>query len=515
MESKFSTFLKSKSLNITLNSPFISTEFCPKVEQQVRDILNNWINDEAVRRVWVEWITIDWKESLDLDDAIWAEKTKEWYCVWIHISDVAETIKLLSPLDLEAFKRTTSIYRKDNIINMFPKELANWLLSLNEDSDKKTMTLQIDLDKNWLVKNSSFYESKFKNIKKYNYDSFWEDYLNKDSTHYKTLHLLKEISDKLIINRLKNGAIFLYTDEDRRMFLWQKDQVDDDYSYSKKISHDIIWSLMILANKTTWEYLSNKWVNAIFKQHLKLDEKSFYTYKQWEHVWLWISNYTHFTSPIRRYVDVVIHRILKSIERWEDFPYNIFDLESIASHSNNTRLKIEIIWSHIDFEYKWKKFLEKTRAKLGRNPEVFEMKDFIRHTIHNNIKIPICMKDAIKEKIENSSVSTWSWVIWIILFWKDTDLKVFLKEKILNDNMITSSKILNILSQTQILRWEKTIFEIIEVERHNMFTCEVYLHWNKISWYSMYVWKLWNISIIKWIIRKKVITKVFDYFINI
>lgn len=511
MKSRLSEHLHPESFNST----FISTEFSPYVKNQVNNILNHWINDQAVRRVGVEAITIDWINSLDLDDAIWAEKTKTWYCIWIHISDVAEAIPLFSPLDREALQRTTSIYRRDHIINMFPDQLSNWILSLDENGIKKTMTLQIDLDNQGNVKTSSFYESNFRNLKRYNYESFWEDYGNRDSVNHSTLHLFKEISDKLIINRLKNGSVFWFMEDDRRLFLWQKEHSNSNITYGEKISHSIIESFMVLANTTVWDYLVKKWENAIFKQHLWLDERSFYIQKYWKHIWLWVQNYTHFTSPIRRYVDIVIHRIIKAIERGEELPYGLCDLKFISEHVNNTRWKIETIGAHIDFEFKWKQFLEKTENRLGRSPEVFEMKHFIRNNIHKKWKMPNCMKNAIKEKIEISPITTWFWAVWVILFWKDKDMKVFLKEKLLNDNFTKPAKILNILAQTQILSWEKTIFEVRETEEHNKFTSEVYLHWSKISGYSMNTWKLWDINFVKWNVRKKVVERVFDYFIGL
>jgi len=493
---------------------FMSTSFSPYAQNQVHNILNHGIFDQAVSRVWVEAITIDWSESLDLDDAIWAEKTKNWYCVWIHIADVAEAIPLFSPLDREALQRTTSIYRRDHIINMFPNELSNGPLSLDENWVKKTMTLQIDLDDSGHVLRSSFYESHFKNLKRYDYQSFWEDYENRDSSHYSTIHLLKEISDKLRINRLKKWGIVWYMEDDRRMYIWSK-QENHWESYSAKISHDIIEALMVLANTTTWEYLIQKGGNAIFKHHVWLDERSFYTQKPWFHTWLWVNNYTHFTSPIRRYVDVVIHRIIKALERWEELPYNISDLNFISEHSNNTRLKVETLWSQIDFEYRWKEFLKNTRKRLGTDPEVHHMKYFIRDSIYKKKKIPTCMKKAIKEKINTAPIDTWGWAIWVILFWKDNDLKEFLKKKLLEYNNFRPWKVLNMIWQTQLLQWEEMIFQIDEIEKENSYSITVKLHWNKISSYSMNVWKLWDIWSVKWRVRRRSIKNIFDYFIQL
>lgn len=510
MKSRLSEHLDAQ----LVDSDFIPTDFSKYAKNQVKIILDRWINDQAINRKNVEAITIDWAESLDLDDAIWAEKTKNGYCVWVHISDVSEYIPIYSPLDIEAFKRTTSIYRKEHIINMIPEELSNNIISLDENWVKKVVTLQIDLDNECNINNYSFYESNFKNLKRYDYSTFWEDYQNKDSYFHDTIHLLQEISNKLLINRLKSWSLIWYIEEDRRIFLWDKNQKIDG-SYSEKISHSIIESFMVLSNTVTGRYLSDKNIDAIYKNHLLLDERSYYTTEKWSHIWLGVSDYTHFTSPIRRYIDIIIHRIIKSIERKDNLPYTKSDLNFISEHSNNTRLKIEVLWSQLYFELKGEKFLEKTRNRLGQEPEVHDLKDFIRENVSRWKKMPKCMKEAIKQKIETSSVWAWWWSIWVILFWKDRDLKEYLREKIINDRLLRPWRILHLITQTQILKWWETIFELHELVNNNQFKVEVFLHGNKIADYSSNTWKLWDINQIKWIVRKKVIEKIFDYFINL
>lgn len=133
------------------SNPLIRVEYSPYAKQQVRNILNYWIDDQAVKRKFVEWITIDGAESKDLDDAIWAEKTSYWYMISVHISDVTEAIPIYSPLDLEALKRTTSIYRRDHVLNMYPPELSQDLLSLDMNWDKLTLSLDINLDFDWNI----------------------------------------------------------------------------------------------------------------------------------------------------------------------------------------------------------------------------------------------------------------------------------------------------------------------------------------------------------------------------
>lgn len=132
MKSRLFDYIDSK----IIDSDYLPTDFSAYSKNQVNNILTKWINDQAIYRHNIQWITIDWKESLDLDDAIWAERISEWYCLWIHISDVSEYIPIFSPLDLEALKRTTSIYRKNHIINMILEELSNWHISLNQDWKK-------------------------------------------------------------------------------------------------------------------------------------------------------------------------------------------------------------------------------------------------------------------------------------------------------------------------------------------------------------------------------------------
>ncbi len=497
-----------------IDNDFIPTDFSRYAKNQVRNILKHWINDQAINRQNVEAITIDWAESMDLDDAIWAEKTQNWYCVWIHIADVSEYIPIYSPLDIEAFKRTTSIYRKNSIINMIPDELSDDVISLQPNGPKKVLSLQIDLDDQAIVQSSKYFESHLTNLMRYDYSSFWDDFDNRDSNLNSQLHLLHEISNKLLINRLKSGSVIWYEDEDRRLYLWEKYE-KPIVSYSEKISHSIIESLMVLANTTTGRYLAEQWVDAIYKKHESLGERSFYTSSVWNHMWLWVNNYTHFTSPIRRYVDIIVHRIIKAIERNEEIAYKKNDLELIADHSNNTRLKIEVLWSEACHEMKAEKYLEKTKMRLGQEPEVYDIKDYIRLSVSRRKKMPNCMKEAIKHKIDTTSIWKWWWVVWVILFWKDKDLKEYLRDKLLTNRELRPGRILNMIVQTQILKWEQSIFESCEVENSNKYSVEILLHWNRIAYYSSNTWKLWDMNQIKWKVRLTIVEKIFDYFINL
>lgn len=374
------------------------------------------------------------------------------------------------------------------------------------------------MDNDANINNYNYFESYFTNLKRYDYGKFWEDFSDKDSPFHDTLHLLHEISNKLMINRLKSWWIIWYKDEDRRLYLWEKNRKSIE-TYSEKISHGIIESFMVLANTITWRYFVENDVQAIYKNHLNLDERSFYSIDRNGHVWLWVTNYTHFTSPIRRYVDIVIHRIIKCIERGDELPYTTEDLKFIAKHSNNTRLKIEVIWSQMFFEIDWNKYLKRVSDRLWKEPKVYDIKEYIRNSVSNGKKMPNCMKEAIKTKIETTPVWDWWWAIWVILFWKDIDLKIFLKDHILNWEKLWNNswplKILNLIVQTQLLKWDEFIFDMEEIETENEYKLTVKLHWNKMASYASNPWKLWDMNYIKWFVRNVVLEKVFSYFINL
>lgn len=108
-------FMQSKVLDYISgdnhHNGIIRVDYSPYAMNQTRLIEKNGINDEAVMRKYEEGVSIDGIESLDLDDAIWVEKTSAGYAVFVHISDVTEAVPMYTPLDIEALKRTTSIYR--------------------------------------------------------------------------------------------------------------------------------------------------------------------------------------------------------------------------------------------------------------------------------------------------------------------------------------------------------------------------------------------------------------------
>ena len=504
------------------NETYIKTEYSPYAQNQVSRILNHGIDDQAISRQNVEAITIDGATSLDLDDAIWVERTRAWYCVWVHISDVSEAIPIFSPLDIEALHRTTSIYRKEHILDMLPPELSNNTLSLDPYGNNKqkqlTMSLKMELDQDGNIQDYDFFESHFKNLKRYNYESFWHDYSSPENENHTTLHLMKEVSDKLRVNRVSSGWNLDYTDNDRRVTLWNKTTRNNpERSGTAQISHNIIESFMVLANQVTGTHISKHPTTiSLYKRHDSLNERSFYNHlSNTLHTWLGIRNYTHFTSPIRRYIDIVIHRIIKSLIRKEPIPYVTEDIKFIAKHVNTTRWKIETLWAQMDMNEKGGVFIEKTIKRLGRPLEVYDMKDYIRNATDRSLSLPRVMKKSIMERIRSGNKADWIWSSGIILLGKDKELKELLKEKFLEKRSIWPTKILNVLKDTRILRGWDIIFDIQEQDGDKNFSIKILCHGTvvaKAKWISR---NYDNPRQMKYDCRKKAIETMCDYFINI
>lgn len=497
---------------------YVRTLYSPYAKNQVSRILRLGIDDQAVSRKEVEAVTIDGATSLDLDDAIWAEKTKSGYCIWIHISDVSEAIPIFTPLDREALQRTTSIYRKDNILDMIPPELSNNVLSLDPIWGKKlTMTLQIDFDENLQVKSHNFYESRFTNLKRYDYESFGEDFTNPESTHFSTLQLFKEISDKLRAQRLERWWILDFQDGDRNLSLWKKEVKETHISYSAQVAHNIIEAFMVQANWTTGTHIAHSpCIPGIYKRHDNLKERSYYNHVPDSlHTGLGIPNYTHFTSPIRRYIDLVIHRIIKSILRNEDCPYRLDDTKLISQHVNNTRWKIDVYGWQIDREAKGVYFMERARERLWRPLEVYDMKVHIRNTTEKSLSLPKVMKDSIIERIENGNMSNWTWAVGIILLWKDKELKQAMSEAIVGENKMSPMRFLSVLKETRVTLWEESIFEIDETEDATSYTIKILCKWKVVAKWKGTIKQYGDIWHLRYESRKKAIKNLFDYFIDL
>ena len=287
-------------------------------------------------------VTIDGADSKDFDDAISIEKLNDGYKLGIHIADVSHFVVMGSALDREARKRGNSVYLIDTVYPMFPHELSNGICSLNEGVSRFTMTVFVTIDNKGNVKESTFHKSVIKSSRRLTYD-YAQDVLDGiEQDEDWLVELLKNADDVkriLLQKRIDNGSIEFDLNE-TQIILDKGGNPKDFFIGERKETHKIIEELMLIANCEVAKKLK-KIKGAIYRVHdtpdqEKLDtftriafnrgyritrdadgnldfhmKQAIYDVNNIGHFGLGFEYYTHFTSPIRRYTDLLTHRLLK------------------------------------------------------------------------------------------------------------------------------------------------------------------------------------------------------------
>ena len=241
--------------------------------------------------------SIDPDGCIDIDDAISIEKIDDKYKIYIHIADVSSFISPNSPLDIEIRKRKESVYLTSLQVNMIPDKLSIDKISLIQNKQNRAFTLELTLNKDYDIISYNFYKS-YIQVKNLSYDN----------------------AQKLI-DKNKNQDLKLLFDISKELYFNKFDHIDNFDT------HHMVEIYMIIANVYAAREISNC-DGAIFrKQNKKYDDISFkynlfmdlnpasYTNfidSNKAHDSIKEEFYTHFTSPMRRYIDIIVHRILSN-----------------------------------------------------------------------------------------------------------------------------------------------------------------------------------------------------------
>ncbi len=314
-------------------------------------------------------ITIDGEDAKDLDDAVYVEKLKNGhYLLSVHIADVSHYVKEGSALDKEALKRATSIYVPNKVIPMLPKKLSNGICSLNENVERCALSVDMYIDNEGNIYDSDIYKSIIKVKHRMSYTEVYKiinedkELIKKYNDVYNEILVMKELAEILIKRRHDEGAID-FNMEESKIILDDKGDVIDIKPYEITIANRMIEQFMLSANMTVAEKmfyfeapfvyrvheipdeekltklnaalnLFNKRLKGIQNIHPKemqkildtiTDEKEYriistlmlrslkmakYSHENLGHFGLSAEFYCHFTSPIRRYPDLFIHRVI-------------------------------------------------------------------------------------------------------------------------------------------------------------------------------------------------------------
>ena len=375
-------------------------------------------------------ITIDGSDAKDLDDAVYVEKTEDGYKLFVSIADVSYYVKENTELDTEALKRGNSIYLVDRVIPMLPRKLSNNLCSLNPNEDKLTFTVEMDLDKRGKVIKNDFYKSVIKSKYRMTYENVniilekneeSEEYRNLYDKYRKIDDMLKnmlELSKIIRSNKKRRGSIDFELPE-IKVVLDENKAVKDIVLRSRGEAERIIEDFMVIANETVAEKLFWEEIPAIYRVHedpdkakvqalnetlikfgyslkgleeihpgkfqniierttglpegylihkliLRAMQRARYANKNLGHFGLASKYYLHFTSPIRRYSDLIVHRMLgRSIEKFmsekEKAKYGA-NFEAIASSISKT----ERIADKLEEDSVKIKLIEYMQDKIGQ-----------------------------------------------------------------------------------------------------------------------------------------------------
>ncbi|MBM7453654.1 ribonuclease R [Acholeplasma morum] len=313
-------------------------------------------------------VTIDGKDAKDLDDAISLKKDGTDYILAVHIADVSAYVRPNSFMEKEAFERTTSVYLADRVIPMLPRRLSNDLCSLNADTLKKCLSVTMRLDAYGNPISHQIEQTWVKVNYRLNYDEV-NDFLDNGSSLVnkeveQTIKDMYQLSYILEEKRVDRGALNFKSLE----FKYETDEMGhiiDIHPYVTGKGQALIESFMVLANETVSLHLSSLELPCIYRVHDKPDpdkliqvmqmvkelglkipkvnhitpktlqnilnkleghplelvfhtlflrsmQKAEYSGKNIGHYGLASKYYSHFTSPIRRYPDLLLHRLIKA-----------------------------------------------------------------------------------------------------------------------------------------------------------------------------------------------------------
>ncbi|MCS6824116.1 MAG: ribonuclease R [Cytophagaceae bacterium] len=397
--------------------------FPPKVVKAAEKISDR-ITEEEIRKRRdfrnVTTFTIDPIDAKDFDDALSVRQLDNGnYEIGIHIADVTHYVNPDSELDREAYRRATSVYLVDRVVPMLPEKLSNHLCSLRPHEDKLTFSVVLEIDPHAKVISQWFGKTIIHSDRRFTYEEVQQILEEGRGEFYHELHTLNELAKKLRTERFKNGSISFETIE-VKFQLDEKGKPLAVYPKIRKDAHKLIEEFMLLANKTVAEFIygikkgksKNTMVyrthdapsteklaslatfakrfghkvnltedtetvaaslnqladavegkpeqNVIQNLAIRAMAKAKYTTTPDMHFGLAFKHYTHFTSPIRRYPDMMVHRLLEHYlnggkppdkEEYEEKCEHSSEMEKLAAEAERASIKykqVEFMQTAID-----------------------------------------------------------------------------------------------------------------------------------------------------------------------
>ncbi|MBW8051675.1 MAG: ribonuclease R [Cytophagales bacterium] len=463
--------------NVIKESKVISSQISQKEIKRRRDFRD------------ITTFTIDPEDAKDFDDAISISKLENGnWKIGIHIADVTHYVQHDTLLDKEAFKRGTSVYLVDRVIPMLPEKLSNDLCSLKPLEDKLTLSAVFELDEQANIKNGWFGKTIIHSNRRFTYDEVQQTIDSKQGDFAKEINVLNDLAKKLQEKRFKNGAIAFETLEVK--FKLNQDGVPISvHPKERKEAHKLVEDFMLLANKKVAEFVFNltkgkdkkhfvyrlhdspdkeklrlfaifagkfgynidlktngisKSLNQLIDQvegkseqnvlqniAIRTMAKAKYGTDTDGHFGLAFAHYTHFTSPIRRYPDMVVHRLLyhylkngNSVDKnaLQEKCNHASKMEIVASDAERASIKykqVEYMSNYIGEQFEgivsgvseWGVFVEIVKTKCEGLVRMSDMSDDYYYLDAENYRIigertkkMITLGDLVKVKVKSTDL---------------------------------------------------------------------------------------------------------------
>jgi ribonuclease R len=318
-------------------------------------------------------VTIDPVDARDFDDAVSVERREGGFRMWVHIADVSHYVPWGSAIDVEALKRATSVYLVDRVLPMLPERLSNGICSLNPGVDRLTMTVEVDLDRTGLPQGATFYDSVIRSDRRLDYGQVdrwlageepWPSGAPDDETLRGMVTDFESLARKLGERRTARGGLDFETVE-AKVLLNGEGHPTDVVLRERTVATNMIEESAIVANEAVARHMARGESPMVYRIHENPDDDALagvaailaefdYPIKDIKgatpetfqrivrfargrperllinslllrslkraryvdylgpHFGLASDAYTHFTSPIRRYPDLAVHRLLKA-----------------------------------------------------------------------------------------------------------------------------------------------------------------------------------------------------------
>ena len=378
-----------KKYGLSLDFPEDVEEEVSKLSVQLKD--SDLADREDFRDL--ETITIDPATARDFDDAVDVQELEDGgFRLGVHIADVAHFVSAGSDTDREARERGCSVYFPDRVVPMLPEKLSNDICSLNPETDRLAMSVVLDVEADGEITGQTFHQSVIRSKRRMNYETV-QKILDGDSASRKryrcvvqTIETLEQVAQALRQRRVDRGTIDFDLSEPELTYD-QRGIVEGVVKAPRYFSHRMIEEFMIAANEAVAQLLESEVRRTIFRVHAAPDpervgelsdtlaalglrfrprrltpaafqkflssiegradeqmvsflvlrsfRQAVYSTENVGHFGLASKSYTHFTSPIRRYPDLVVHRLLKGyLSGHRRTGYTVPELETIASGSS-------------------------------------------------------------------------------------------------------------------------------------------------------------------------------------